>query len=95
MSVCKKALCAAGLFIAMTADALAYGGPGAAITLIGSLVGVGLAIFASLFYVIVWPLRRMLKKRKTDADAEAPQEIANEVADSDSVSTATNPAQGG
>lgn len=79
MTLFKCALCAAGLLFAMSADALAYGGPGAAITLIGSLVGVGLAIFASLVYVIVWPLRRMLKKPKAGTpgeDAEAAGEVA-------------------
>lgn len=64
MKVFKRVLCAAGVLVAMTAEAFAYGGPGAAITLIGSLIGVGLAIVASLFYVIAWPLRRFFKKRK-------------------------------
>ncbi|MFP3943699.1 MAG: hypothetical protein ACLFWF_07390 [Alphaproteobacteria bacterium] len=79
MSVFVRVLCATGLLFAMTAKAWAYGGPGAAITLIGSLVGVGLAIFASLFYVIAWPLRRMLKKRKANgepADGEAAEPAA-------------------
>ncbi|MFW6027639.1 MAG: hypothetical protein ACOC91_02410 [bacterium] len=75
MPVFARMFFAAGLLFAMTAEAWSYGGPGAAITLIGSLVGVGLAIFASLFYVVAWPLRRMLKRRKTSAqdEHEAPE----------------------
>ena len=46
---------------------MAYVGPGAGITLIGSVIGVLIAIVAAIGVVIAWPIRRMLKARKARA----------------------------
>ena len=46
----------------------AYVGPGAGISLLGSLLGVLLAIGALLVFIIVWPIRRAMKKRKKNRE---------------------------
>ena len=42
----------------------AYVGPGAGVSLLGSLLGVLLALGSLFVIVLVWPVRRALKKRK-------------------------------
>ena len=44
--------------------AFAYIGPGAGISLIGSFLGILVAVFIAVFALIAWPIRRMLKARK-------------------------------
>ena len=55
------------LIVGFAAPAMAYVGPGAGITLIGSVIGVLIAIVAAIGVVIAWPIRRMLKARKAQA----------------------------
>lgn len=62
--------------LAVPSTALAYGGPGAGITLIGSLVGVIAAVLASLFYVVVYPLRQLRRKRRHQMAHSAPDNPA-------------------
>jgi hypothetical protein len=53
--------------IAMTAvacPALAYVGPGAGLTLLGALWALILAIVMSVGFVLIWPFRRYLRRRK-------------------------------
>jgi hypothetical protein len=45
----------------------AYVGPGAGLTLIGSLIGLGAAVLAAIGAVLLWPFRRWLKRRKAGA----------------------------
>jgi membrane protein implicated in regulation of membrane protease activity len=57
---------AAALFILFLAEsASAYVGPGAGLSLLGSLVGVVIAIFAILAGIMAWPIRRWLKRNKS------------------------------
>lgn len=42
----------------------AYIGPGAGVSLIGSFLGILVAVLIALFALIAWPIRRMLKARK-------------------------------
>ncbi len=41
---------------------LGYVGPGAGLGLIGALVGLILAVTSALGFVLLWPLRRLLRK---------------------------------
>jgi membrane protein implicated in regulation of membrane protease activity len=44
--------------------ALAYVGPGAGLTLLGALWGLVLAIVVSIGFVLLWPLRRLMRRRR-------------------------------
>lgn len=50
--------------LAVASPAMAYVGPGAGLSLIGALWAVVAAVAAALFFVVAWPIRRMLKRRK-------------------------------
>ncbi|WP_299391744.1 hypothetical protein [Pelagibius sp.] len=53
------------LSLAWTAPALAYIGPGAGLSLLGALWGVVAAVAAALLFLLIWPLRRLMKRRRT------------------------------
>ena len=61
--------------IALTAlPAAAYVGPGAGLTLLGALWGLIVAVVVSLGFVLLWPLRRMIRRNRQvrqTADREA------------------------
>ena len=63
------------LLLAATADAQAYVGPGVGITLIGSFIGLVATVFCAVGAILMWPIRRLLKKRRERkaADAAAPK----------------------
>ena len=48
-------------------QAQAYVGPGAGLTLVGSFIGVCLALLVALWAVLSWPIRRLLKRRGRSA----------------------------
>lgn len=59
--------------IAMTAaasPALAYVGPGAGLTLLGALWALILAIVMSVGFVLIWPFRRYLRRRRQAGAAQ-------------------------
>ena len=45
-------------------------GPGAGLTLIGSLIGAVVAIVLALGAILLWPLRKLIKKIKTGKQQE-------------------------
>jgi membrane protein implicated in regulation of membrane protease activity len=47
--------------------AMAYIGPGAGLSLVGALWAVIAAVGAALFFVLAWPLRRMLRRRRSES----------------------------
>lgn len=61
------------LLAALSGPASAYIGPGAGISVLGSLLGIIAGVFLALFAVIAWPVRRMLKKRKARQAEQAEQ----------------------
>lgn len=52
------------VMLASSAPALAYVGPGAGLTLIGSLLALVSAVIAGLFGFVWYPLKRLLKHQK-------------------------------
>lgn len=60
------------LIVGTANTASAYVGPGAGLSLLGALWGLVLAVGAALWFVILWPLRRMRKRSQQQRDeAEA------------------------
>jgi len=51
--------------------ALAYAGPGAGLSMIGSLVALVVALLAALFGFVWFPVKRMLRNRKADQTIES------------------------
>ena len=61
------------MLLAFAPAAFAYIGPGAGISLIGSLLSIIGAIFLAIFAALFWPIRRLIKRRKAapeEANAE-------------------------
>jgi hypothetical protein len=48
----------------------AYIGPGAGISVLGSLLGILATILVAMGAIIFWPLRKLLKRRKAAAQAD-------------------------
>ena len=51
-------------FILAAVPATAYVGPGAGVTMLGALWGLIVAVAAALGFLVMWPLRRYIFKRK-------------------------------
>ncbi|WP_342596227.1 hypothetical protein AAGT95_08705 [Salinicola lusitanus] len=58
---------AVGAILPLTAEA--YVGPGAGLSLLTALWGIIAAVGMALFFVIMWPIRRMRRRRKAEAAA--------------------------
>jgi hypothetical protein len=54
--------------------AMAYVGPGAGLSLLGAFWGLVVAILAALAFVIVYPVRRMMRARKRSAETMQPDQ---------------------
>lgn len=86
-------LIAVGATLPLAAEA--YVGPGAGLSLLTALWGIIAAIGMALFFVIMWPIRRMRRRRKAEAAAAAEgQSAANAATTQASTNSAsTNAAQ--
>ena len=58
-----------GLLI--SSPVMAYIGPGAGISVLGSLLGILGTIVVAIGAILFWPIRKMLKKRKAAAGEQA------------------------
>jgi membrane protein implicated in regulation of membrane protease activity len=54
--------------------AMAYVGPGAGLSLLGAFWGLLVAILAALAFVVVYPVRRMMRARKRTAETMPPDQ---------------------
>jgi len=57
--------------IAIPVTANAYVGPGAGISAIAAILGVIGAILLALFAIVYYPIKRVIKRRKSEAKATA------------------------
>lgn len=53
--------------------AAAYVGPGAGLSLVGAFWGLMIAVLAALSFVVLWPVRRLLRRQRVHASAETPE----------------------
>ena len=65
------------LLALMASPAAAYIGPGAGISVLGSLLGILGTIFVAIGAIIFWPLRRFMKRRKARRETPVSTEAAN------------------
>jgi len=70
--------------------AFAYVGPGAGLTLLGALWGLILAIVMSVGFVIMWPFRRLIRRRKRAGAPPDGAQSADELAVNDDHSMLTH-----
>jgi membrane protein implicated in regulation of membrane protease activity len=54
----------------VAAPAFAYVGPGAGLSLLGALWGLLLALLAAIGFVLGWPVRRWLSRRRAAAASD-------------------------
>ena len=62
--------------------AVAYIGPGAGMSVLGSLLSILATIIVAIGAIIIWPLRKFMKRRKARRNSAAGAETVNTVADS-------------
>jgi len=65
------------LLLAISPAAVAYIGPGAGISVLGSLLGILGTIVVAIGAILFWPVRKFLKRKK-QAKAAAAEEIVSE-----------------
>jgi membrane protein implicated in regulation of membrane protease activity len=58
--------------------AMAYVGPGAGLSLLGAFWGLLVAILAAISFVILYPIRRLVRARKRPAEAPAPADLRSD-----------------
>lgn len=65
------------LLLSLAAGPLhAYIGPGAGISVLGSLLGILATILVAIGAILFWPVRKLMKRRKAAAAASQPTESA-------------------
>ena len=72
MRILIPVLVAAALTVGLADTAAAYVGPGAGLSLLGAFWGLLLAVAAALGFVIFWPVRRMLRRKRANGAAAQP-----------------------
>ena len=69
------------ILLAMVSPALAYIGPGAGISVLGSLLSILATIVVAIGAIIFWPLRKFMKRRKARREAAGGAEATQAVGD--------------
>lgn len=60
------------LLALIASPAAAYVGPGAGISVLGSLLGILATIFVAIGAILFWPIRKLIKRRKAKKETEVP-----------------------
>lgn len=66
--------------VLLSTPATAYIGPGAGISVLGSLLGILATIVVAIVAIVMWPLRKVLKKRRHAAAGEVESAGASDTA---------------
>ncbi len=61
------------LLLLLPVPVLAYIGPGAGISVLGSLLGILGTIIIAIGAILFWPIRKMMKRRKAAAATTEPE----------------------
>lgn len=69
-SLSPSLMVAGALALVWAIPAHAYVGPGAGLSLLGALWGLVVAVAAAVGFVLLWPLRRAMRRRRTAASAQ-------------------------
>lgn len=64
------------ILLAPVSPALAYIGPGAGISVVGSLLSILVTFFVAIGAIIFWPLRKLMKRRKALRESVVSTEAA-------------------
>jgi protein-S-isoprenylcysteine O-methyltransferase Ste14 len=64
------------IFLSLTLPAQAYIGPGAGISAVGSLLGLLGTVLLAVGVILLWPIRRLLNRKKSNSNATESQEDA-------------------
>ena len=73
--------------------AFAYVGPGAGLTLLGALWGLILAVVMSVGFVILWPFRRLMRRRKRVCSRQSGGQSTEELGLGDDHAMLSNPSE--
>lgn len=69
------------LLLVISGQALAYIGPGAGISVVGSLLSILATFFVAVGAILFWPIRKMLKRRRARRETAAAAEPARHLDD--------------
>jgi len=69
------------ILLASVSPALAYIGPGAGISVLGSLLSILATIVLAIGAIIFWPVRKFMKRRKARRESAGGAEVAQAVGD--------------
>ena len=70
-------LAAGAVLVGLAGPAAAYVGPGAGLSLVGAFWGLLVAVGAALGFIILWPLRRLLKRGRAKPAISASEAAAS------------------
>lgn len=62
------------LLAILTGPLQAYVGPGAGISVLGSLLGILATIFVAIGAILFWPIRKMMKRKKAQTAPETAED---------------------
>jgi len=75
------------LLLVTSGQALAYIGPGAGISVVGSLLSILATFFVAIGAILFWPVRKFLKRRKARREMAAPAQNPDDAGGKDSRGT--------
>jgi hypothetical protein len=77
MKITRTLILMTSLLLAPVSPAIAYIGPGAGISVLGSLLGILATIFVAIGAIIFWPVRKYMQRRKARHESQRGTEAAD------------------